>query len=113
MKRGKLKRKLPVAPVAPAEDRPVIVPLTVRWHAPGERWFTAVHEGGFACSQDAAEAIRAAQESVSFEAPPGQLLLYVADTKMEPTGFVTWANGAAPRLVGLTNTHQGFERRQE
>jgi hypothetical protein len=76
-----------------------------------ERWFIAVHRNGFGVDTDPVKAIRAAQESVALKAKPSQLALYVADRETEPTGFVTWSNGVQPRLIGLTNTHQGWTHR--
>lgn len=92
----------------PETDRVQRVPLTFRT-TQVERWFVAVHENGYGAASDLAKAIRAAQESVELDAKPTQLALYVADEEFKPTGFVTWANGVKPRLVGLTTTHQGWE----
>jgi len=95
--------------IAPAvSDRPALNLFHASYE---ERWFIAVHKGGFGVDTNLAKAIRAAQESVAIDAKPSQLALYVADEQVEPTGFVTWANGVKPRLVGLTNTHQGWARR--
>jgi hypothetical protein len=101
---------VPVA-AAPAEERTERVPLKLHTVSYEERWFIAVHEGGFGVDTCPAKAILLAQESVMVEAQPGQLLLYVASVEMEPTGFVTWPNGVTPRLVGCTTTHQGWTRR--
>lgn len=94
----------------PEADRPVSVPLTIR-STLADRWFIAVHENGYGVDTDLATAIRAAQESVAADSKPAQMALYVASEEITPTGFVTWANGVKPRLVGLTNTHQGWEAR--
>jgi hypothetical protein len=107
------KKRLTGLEIAPEiiADRPTStrVPLTIRQHL--VRWFIAVHANGYGVDTDLATAIRAAQETVAADAKPSQMALYVSDREVEPTGFVTWANGAKPRLVGLTNTHQGWEAR--
>jgi hypothetical protein len=89
-------------------------PLQMRWRSLDEqRWYIAIHAKGFAGSTELVEAISAAQESVEFTAKPSQLAIYVAEQEIEPTGFVTWPKGAKPpRLVGLTNTHQGWLKKK-
>jgi hypothetical protein len=108
-KRGPLKRKLVVAP-ATERTYAQAPPLNVHW-TKIERWFIAVHKDGFGVDTDPATAILLAQESVPYEAKPSQLALYESPTEMEPTGFVKWPNSEQPRLIGLTNTHQGWIKR--
>lgn len=86
--------------------------ITVRWSS-ATKWFIAIHRGGYGVDTDPAAAILAAQESVAIKDKPTQLALYVSDVEMEPTGFINWPNGNTPRLVGLTNTHQGWIRRDK
>lgn len=82
-------------------------PLVAHWLSE-ERWYIAVHANGYGVARDLCAAISVAQESVEMKAKPSQLCLYVSTAEIEPTGFVKWPNGAKPRLVGCTNTHQGW-----
>lgn len=86
------------------------LPLITHWTQ--ERWYIAIHENGYGVHNDVAKAILLAQESVALRAKPKQLVIFEADTQIEPTGYITWPNGVQPRLVGLTNTHQGWMRRK-
>jgi hypothetical protein len=103
----RLAKKKPLVITSEAPTRSSAPPLVTYWTRP-ERWYIAVHENGFGAATDLAKAILVAQESVAFESKPSQLAIYVSDIKIEPTGFVTWSNGVQPRLIGLTNTHQGW-----
>jgi hypothetical protein len=76
-----------------------------------ETWYIAVCKYGFGVDNEAWKAIRLAQESVPLSAKPAQMAIYRSDTEIEPTGFVTWPNGSHPSLVGLTNTHAGWQKR--
>lgn len=75
------------------------------------KWYVAVCKHGFGVDTEAWKAIRLAQESVPVSAKPSQMAIYRSDTEIEPTGFVSWPNGLQPALVGLTNTHAGWEKR--
>jgi hypothetical protein len=107
-----LKRKPLAEPRYVENDVPQTTapPLNVHWTRP-DTWYIAVHRGGFGVALDAATAIRTAQESVLAKEKPSQLAIYASPEPMEPTGFVTWPNGHAPRLVALTNTHAAWKRR--
>ena len=87
------------------------IPRTFRmnhtWH------YIAIHENGYGVHTDIAKAILLAQESVPMKAKPKQLLIYRHHEDIAPTGFVEWANGAKPTLVGCTNTHQGWITRKQ
>lgn len=82
-----------------------------------EPWIIAVCEWGYGVHKIPAMAIRLAQTEVPVKAKPSQLLVYQAADFVEPTGFKrgapAWPNEANPKLVGLTNTHQGFRARPQ
>lgn len=84
--------------------------------------FIAVSRWGYGMDRCPAKAIMLSQEHVPLEAKPSQLLLYSAtcvwedeEEQLQPVGFKAgvpiWQNGIRPKLVGLTNTHQGWKRR--
>lgn len=78
--------------------------------------YVAVSEHGYGVDMIAAMAIRKAQINVPYKAKPSQLLIYAfSGEAVEPVGFdkgtAQWPNGIRPRLVGLTNTHQGFRQK--
>jgi hypothetical protein len=81
----------------------------------GERdVYVAVCKWGFGTDEEPAMAIARCQLQIPDAAcnlDRAQLLLYKARRGTEPTGFGEWANGDKPRLVGLTNCAQMFERR--
>jgi hypothetical protein len=89
----------------------VRTPLTTHWNVEPP-WYIAVHHNGYGAHRDPAQAILLAQESVPMKAKRSQLLIYRHYEEVEPTGFGTWPDGVQPALVGLTNTHQGWIRRQ-
>ena len=126
MKRGKLKRitrnrhltdkeatsLAAIREKVEAEYKPSRPVLWLRAVSYEEQWFIAIHKDGFGVDTDPAKAVLMAQESVAMDAKPSQLLLYRHTEETAPTGFVEWPNGVKPKLVGLTNTHQGWIRRQ-
>jgi hypothetical protein len=84
--------------------------------------YIAVSEWGYGLGGHPADAILKAQEHVPLEAKPSQMQLFsvvcIWEDEWEefaPLGFKNnypvWPNGKKPKLVGLTNTHQGFIRR--
>jgi hypothetical protein len=85
--------------------------ITYHWGIDYETWYIAVHKNGFGIDTDIVRAIRIAQESVMLDDKPSQLAIYRASDPIEPKGFIHWPNGEQPRLVGLTNTHQGWRKR--
>jgi hypothetical protein len=85
--------------------------------------YIAISKYGYGISKCPAKAIRRAQEHVPLDDKPSQLLLYAAAvvwddeiSDLHPKAFrdgaPVWGNDSKPKLVGLTNTHQGWRRRQ-
>ena len=86
--------------------------------------YIAVSEYGFGIDRCPAKAILLAQEHVGVDDPVRQMLLYEVkgvwddeETEYVPRGWgnnsgPVWNDGVTPKLVGLTNTHQGWIRRK-
>ena len=71
-----------------------------------EAWYIVVNKYGYGIDRDLETAILSAQDNVPLKDKPSQQCIYVSPNPDKPTGFCEWENGAKPRLVGLTNTHQ-------
>lgn len=109
----------------PSEPEPTARTNALTYRHYEERWYIAIHAGGYGVDTDIARAILSAQESVPAKAKCSQLLIYRHHEEIHPIGFVEWpdqmptrANGklsqpAPPKLVGCTNTHQGWIRRKD
>jgi hypothetical protein len=80
--------------------------LVQPWHEKPEQWYVVVNKYGYGMDRDLEAAILAAQDNVPLKDKPSQQCIYVSPTPIRPTGVDSWENGAQPRLVGLTNTHQ-------
>jgi len=83
--------------------------LVQPWHERPDEWYIVVNKYGYGIDRDLETAILSAQDSVPLKDKPSQQCIYVSLNPDKPSGFdnpTRWENGAQPRLVGLTNTHQ-------
>jgi hypothetical protein len=115
VKRARLARKKPLRQaeqleLAPRSDEPrTRQQLIVPWMR-DESWYIVVNKYGYGMDKDIEKAILSAQDNVPLKDKPSQQCIYVSPEPIKPTGVDQWENGAKPRLVGLTNTHQVWIR---